>query len=73
MELPNYQRIWEVRRNDRQDLWRREAAVALGPLRHRSVVLETLLGKVLGPIRFLLAVGGGAAPLPRSLTALRTA
>ncbi len=73
MEWPNYPRIWEVRRNDRQGLWRRDAAVALDPLRHRFVVLERLLGKVRA-YRIPLRRGRGrAAPLLRGLTALRTA
>ncbi|CAN5300301.1 hypothetical protein BH24ACT19_BH24ACT19_19290 [soil metagenome] len=70
MEPPSYPRIWQCVGMIVGVNGVGHAVTALDPLRRWPVVLAGLLGKVLGPIKFLSAVVGGMLPLSSSMTSL---
>ena len=67
MEPPNYPQIWQCVGMIVGVYGVGYAAAALDPLRHWPMVLVGLLGKVFGPIGFLVVVGG-ELPLRFGLT-----
>ncbi len=70
MELPRYPEIWQCVGMIVGVYGIGYAIAAFDPLRHWPIVLVGLLGKILGPIGFLVALAQGVFPLRFALTIL---